>query len=256
MEVDSAAKVLLLVMIGLATGGLTGLTGASGMSILISALLMVGCEIREVIGLTFLVTLVNSATSVIPYWRRQLIDQRMATTLALPAIAGVLAGHHLAAGVPDAWLQTVMLVALFAAGVRITLSRSMEQETARSTRQPPLPLVIVLGFVIGLIMGIMGGGGGLFIGAVLMLAFHMPVKRAIGTSILVMGATAVPGLVLHGIAQTANWQAGGVIAVASTISAFGSGRLATRVPVPVVKRFLGGYLLVTSLLLALKSLTG
>ena len=65
MEVDSAAKVLLLVMIGLATGGLTGLTGASGMSILISGLLMVGLEIREVIGLTFLVTLVNSATSVI-----------------------------------------------------------------------------------------------------------------------------------------------------------------------------------------------
>tara|TARA_B100000686_G_scaffold202613_1_gene209554 strand:- start:1773 stop:2120 length:348 start_codon:yes stop_codon:yes gene_type:complete len=114
--------------------------------------------------------------------------------------------------------------------------------------------VIVLGFVIGLIMGIMGGGGGLFIGAVLMIAFRMPVKRAIGTSILVMGATAVPGLVLHGIAQTANWQAGGVITVASTIAAFGSGRLATRIPVPVVKRLLGGYLLVISLLLALKSL--
>lgn len=254
MEVDSAAKVLLLVVIGVATGGLTGLTGASGMSILISGLLMVGCEIREVIGLTFLVTLVNSLTSVIPYWRRQLIDQHLAAALALPAMVGVIAGHQLAEGVPDAWLQTVMLVALFAAGLRITLSRSMEQETARMMRRAPLPLVIVLGGAIGLIMGVMGGGGGLFIGAVLMIAFRMPVKRAIGTSILVMGATAIPGLVLHGIDQTANWEAGGMIAVASTVTAFGSGRLATRVPVAIVKRFLGGYLLVISVLLALKSL--
>ncbi|MBB73324.1 MAG: hypothetical protein CMJ75_02290 [Planctomycetaceae bacterium] len=254
MEVDSAAKIVLLVMIGLATGGLTGLTGASGMSILISGLLMVGCEIREVIGLTFLVTLVNSLTSVIPYWRRQLIDQRLAAALGVPAVAGVFAGHHLAEAVPDTWLQTVMLVALFAAGMRITLSRSMEQEAGRPTRRPPLSFVIPLGVAIGLIMGVMGGGGGLFIGAVLMIAFRIPVKRAIGTSILVMGVTAVPGLVLHGIAQTANWQAGGMIAVASTVAAFGSGRLATRVPVTVVKRFLGGYLLVISVLLAVKSL--
>ena len=130
MHVDSAALVLLLGFIGLATGGLTGLTGASGMSILISGLLMVGCEIREVIGLTFLVTLVNSLTSVIPYWRRQLIDRRLAASLAVPAMVAVIAGHQLAEGVPDAWLRTVMLVALFGAGLRITLSRSMEQENS------------------------------------------------------------------------------------------------------------------------------
>ena len=46
-----------LVVIGLATGVLTGLTGASGMSILISTLLLAGAEIRQVIGLTFVVTL-------------------------------------------------------------------------------------------------------------------------------------------------------------------------------------------------------
>ncbi|MEE3369441.1 MAG: sulfite exporter TauE/SafE family protein, partial [Planctomycetota bacterium] len=172
MEVDSAAKVLLLVVIGLATGGLTGLTGASGMSILISGLLMVGCEIREVIGLTFLVTLVNSLTSVIPYWRRQLVDQRMAAALAVPAVVGVFAGHQLAEAVPDTWLQTVMLVALFVAGARITLSRSMEQETGRPPRRPAISLVILLGVVIGLIMGGMGGGGGRFIGAVLVIAFR------------------------------------------------------------------------------------
>ena len=254
MHVDSAALVLLLGFIGLATGGLTGLTGASGMSILISGLLMVGCEIREVIGLTFLVTLVNSLTSVIPYWRRQLIDRRLAASLAVPAMVAVIAGHQLAEGVPDAWLRTVMLVALFGAGLRITLSRSMEQENSEMPRRPPLPIVIILGGAMGLIMGVMGGGGGLFIGAALMIAFRLPVKRAIGTSILVMGATAVPGLVLHGIDQTANWEAGGVIAVASTVAAFGSGRLATRIPVPIIKRFLGGYLLVISVLLGLRSL--
>ena len=253
MQVDSVAFVLLLLLIGLATGGLTGLTGASGMSILISGLLLVGCEIREVIGLTFLVTLANSATSVIPYWRRQLIDLRLAVLLSLPAMLAVVGGHQMAARVPETWLQRVMLVALFAAGLRITLSRRMEQEGERPIRSLPSFLIMLLGAAIGLMMGVMGGGGGLFIGAVLMIVLRMPVKRAIGTSILVMAATAVPGLVLHSFDQTVNWSNGAVIAVASTLAAFASGRLATRISVVVVKRTLGAYLLVVSVVLALKS---
>ena len=54
----------ILTIVGLATGSLTGLTGASGMPILISALLLAGIEIREVIGLTFVVTLVNSGIAL------------------------------------------------------------------------------------------------------------------------------------------------------------------------------------------------
>ncbi|MEE3369923.1 MAG: sulfite exporter TauE/SafE family protein, partial [Planctomycetota bacterium] len=127
-------------------------------------------------------------------------------------------------------------------------------DPGRPPRRRANPRVLLLGVDLGRSRGGRGGGGGLFIGAVLVIAFRMPVKRAIGTSILVMGVAAVPGLLLHGIAQTANWQAGGMIAVASTVAAFGSGRVATRVPVAVVKRFLGGYLLVISVLLALKSL--
>ena len=54
----------ILTIVGLVTGSLTGLTGASGMSILISTLLLAGIEIREVIGLTFVVTLVNSGIAL------------------------------------------------------------------------------------------------------------------------------------------------------------------------------------------------
>ncbi len=55
-----------LIIIGLLTGVLTGFTGASGMSVLISGLLIAGLDVRDVIGLTFAVTFTNSLAAIGP----------------------------------------------------------------------------------------------------------------------------------------------------------------------------------------------
>ena len=56
-----------MILIGALTGVLTGLTGASGMSVLISGLLLAGLDVREVIGLSFAVTFCNTLVATPPY---------------------------------------------------------------------------------------------------------------------------------------------------------------------------------------------
>ena len=80
---------MVLIAIGLVTGLLTGLTGASGMSVLISALLLIGMDVRDVIGLTFAVTLVNAVGAIGPYIRREQWDKQLVLAIGLPAVAGV-----------------------------------------------------------------------------------------------------------------------------------------------------------------------
>jgi uncharacterized membrane protein YfcA len=148
---------LLLVGIGIATGSLTGLTGASGMSILISLLMLAGVDIRQVIGLTFVVTLANASVTVWQYWRHGNVDRRAAWLVALPAVLAVLLGHLFAGHFRPGVLSGVMVLFLFVAGIRFLTSADEPDADENSTRgRPPAWLLIVLGSIIGLIMGIMG----------------------------------------------------------------------------------------------------
>ena len=80
--------------VGAATGIVTGLTGA-GMSVFISSLLLMGFPIREVIGLSFAVTLANAATAAIPYAKKGNIPPVPAIVMSLSAAVMVVPGYRL-----------------------------------------------------------------------------------------------------------------------------------------------------------------
>lgn len=246
---------LLLAGIGVATGSLTGLTGASGMSILISLLLLVEVDIRHVIGLTFVVTLANALVSVWQYRRHGNVDHRVALLVAAPAVLAVLPGHRLARNVEPGVLGAVMVAFLFVAGIRFLMSTAEPgTEGNPAGDRPPGWALILMGLIFGLIMGIMGGGGAIFIGAAFMLLFRMPTKTAIGTSVLIMGVAALPGVAAHALSHTLRWGFAAAIVGPSIPAAWAASRVANRVSPPTVKRCLGVYLVIVSTVLTAKYL--
>ncbi len=246
---------VLLALIGAATGTLTGLTGASGMSILVSGLLLTGMEVREVIGLTFIVTLVNSVMAVPAYWRKDNIDLKTAACLAVTAAALIPIGHSLGGLVRSELLTIAMLIGLFCLGVKISLSelsRSSEDGPVQETMNasPRAVYLIGLGAILGLVMGMMGGGGSVFIATGLILLFKVPVRVAIGTSVLVMGIAAIPGTILHLDAGTLDWKMATAVLLASIPSSILASWLANRISERTIQRTLGIYLLGISSILA------
>ncbi len=143
----------ILLLIGLATGTLTGLTGASGMSILISALLLAGVEIRQVIGLTFVVTLANAAISLGAYWKHGNVDAKSGALTAAFAVGAVMVGHVFSRSVEAGTLTGVMVVCLFLIGVKFLVSpQEKEQPDLGTTGRPHFVLLIVTGCVAGFVM--------------------------------------------------------------------------------------------------------
>ncbi len=239
-----------LIVIGLATGALTGLTGASGMSILISALLLVGIRIDQVIGLTFVITLVNATISIGAYWKHGHVDARSGLLVAIPATGTVMLGHHFSQRIGTGSLTGVMVICLFLIGVKFLVSpRDKENDDLHSVRRPHAFLLILIGCGAGFLMGMMGGGGAVFIGAALILAFKMETKTAIGTSILIMGIAAIPGVASHWFGGTIEVSYAAAILASSIPAAFAASWFANRVPTPVVRRALGVYLIIISSLL-------
>jgi len=248
--VDIHEMLGILIVIGLATGVLTGLTGASGMSILISALLLTGIEIRYVIGLTFVITLVNAAISLGAYWKHGHVDARSGMLVAVPAIGAVLLGHVFSRSVESRSLTGVMVVCLFLVGAKFLVSPGDKgrADTAMVGRRHVAWLVL-MGCVAGFIMGVMGGGGAVFIGAALILLFKMEAKTAIGTSILIMGLAAIPGVVSHWLSGTIEVSLAAAILASSIPAALVASWFTNRIPTQLVKRLLGVYLVVISTLL-------
>jgi len=241
-----------LIAIAMATGILTGLTGASGMSILISGLLLAGVDIREIIALTFVVTFANGIASSIPYYRRGLVDRRLVGTVGLSAAAAVYPGFWLSHLVPESILKWVILTGLLVAGLKLLWKPSSQQQADDQATQYSLPKEIAVGLAFGIVMGILGGGGGIFIAVVLILFFKTNAKPAIGTSIVIMALAAFPGCLLHASQQTINWQVAAVVIPVSFVIAFLAARVGRKIPEAYVKRGLGLYLVAIFLIMIAK----
>ena len=84
------------------------------------------------------------------------------------------------------------------------------------------------GFVAGLTGGLFGVGGGIILVPVLTSFFGLTQHQAHGTSLGVIGATAVAGLIVYGLAGNVAWWPAALMSVASIFTAQLGARLAAR----------------------------
>ena len=226
------------------------------MSILISALLLVGIEIRQVIGLTFVITLLNSLTSIGPYWKHERLDWRVGVWMGVPATCAVIGGGFASGLVNPDWLTMLMTVCLLMIGVKFVRSTGESLETTSEGEQNnsahPIWLML-MGIAAGFTMGVMGGGGAVFISIALILLFKIESKTAIGTSILIMGLAAIPGAITHWARGSVDIGCALVIGGASIPAASIASAFANRVSSQLVKRLLGVYLIVIAIVLLVRT---
>jgi uncharacterized membrane protein YfcA len=113
---------------------------------------------------------------------------------------------------------------------------------------PPLVLAVVLGAVIGLLSGLTGTGGGIFLTPLLLVAGWAHAKPAAAVSALFILANSAAGLL-------GNWQATGhlpgftpiVAAMAAVGGLAGSYLGSRRLPATAIKRLLAAVLLIAGI---------
>ncbi|OII68019.1 MULTISPECIES: sulfite exporter TauE/SafE family protein [unclassified Streptomyces] len=93
-----------------------------------------------------------------------------------------------------------------------------------------ITLVLVASVLIGVSLGILGGGGSILTVPILVYLAGMDTKEAIATSLFVVGATSLVGLVPHARAGRVRWRTGLIFGAVSMVGAYGGGRLAEYVP--------------------------
>jgi hypothetical protein len=203
--------VVALVVIGLCSGCITGLIGASGVLVVVPALTIVlGLPVHTAIGTSLAVDVIASIVVSYVYYRRGNVELRSGVWLALGAMLGAQAGSMLAVYIPEFELGGGFGFFLILSGVglwredvrrRLRLSsgasRSVGADAGEGSHVESRRVAasFAVGFLVGIISGVFGAGGGVMFLIALIFLLKYPIHKAIGTSTLIMAVTALSGAI-------------------------------------------------------------
>ena len=105
---------------------------------------------------------------------------------------------------------------------------------------------VLAGFTAGLAGGLFGVGGGIVLVPMLTAFFALSQHQAHGTSLAAIGATAVAGLVVYGLAGHVAWLPAALMSVASVLTARLGARLAARTSRERLTLAFAGFLLLVA----------
>jgi uncharacterized membrane protein YfcA len=179
----------LAVLIGISLGLLGG-----GGSILIVPLLAYGLGFgaKTAIAMSLPIVGVTSLAGALGHWRAGNVQPRLAVAFGLAAMAGAFAGARLAGFLSGTVQLAILGLVMLAAALSMFRNGARSDSAPMRARHDLVPLLaIALG--VGVLTGIVGIGGGFLIVPALVLFARVPMKQAIGTSLLVIVMNSAAG---------------------------------------------------------------
>lgn len=189
-----------------------GLVGGGG-SILTVPVLVYLFGVEPVLSTAYSLFIVGltSLAGAIKFMQKKLVSYKTAIIFAVPAfIAVFLTRLYIVPAIPSTlfvlggFTMTKSIgIMLFFALVMLMASFSMikqGKESAPDEIEPNqlkfnYPLILLEGAVVGLLTGIVGAGGGFLIIPALVLLAKLPMKMAVGTSLLIIAAKSLLGFI-------------------------------------------------------------
>lgn len=223
---------VLIALIGLGSGTLSGLFGVGGGVLSQPGMRAVGIEPLVVIGSALPVIIPGALSGTRRYAREQLV-RWPAVVATVPAglvfaVLGSIAGERIPGDGHLLQIATALLLGLSAwrmAKVRSPLppdeplaETDAPEAPQGTTEEAPAPEERALlrrcawiGAVAGGLSGLLGIGGGVLMVPAFVQAARMDVKRAIATSLVCVGAFAVPGTITHVLLDHVDWRVVGCL---------------------------------------------
>jgi uncharacterized membrane protein YfcA len=182
----------LALLVGLSLGLLGG--GGSILTVPIFVYVL-GFAAKPAIAMSLPVVGATSLVGAVRHWRDGNVNVRIALMFGGLAMLGAYAGARLAAFVSGRVQLTLLAVAMLAAAVSMFRSgRSPNGAVASDESAPPrLGIVLAVGVAVGVLTGLIGIGGGFLVVPALVVLARLPMKQAIGTSLVVIAMNALSG---------------------------------------------------------------
>lgn len=225
-------------------GLLLGLLGGGGSVLLVPLLVFyAGMDAKDAVALGLIAVGSTSLVAMLGYARRGLVCWHNGAAFGGSGMLGAFLGARVAAHLP------MHLVLIFFSLMMLgTALHMIARQASRSLcdgpqkRCPPLvnlPAIILDGFLVGFVTGVVGVGGGFVIVPALSILGRLPLPSAIGTSLLIVSMNATAALLGYDSPIRLPIETTGIIVLSMLVGAALGGRFSNRVKVTVLRRLFG-----------------
>lgn len=248
-----------------------GMVGSGG-SILTVPVLVYLMGVNPLLATTSSLFIVGTTSLVggLRAYAKRLVDFKAVTEFGLPSIFSIfVTRHYILPALPErlfrignihiskeVFLMVLFALLMMAAAFSMINSHRNENAGALSEKDrhnKALPLVM-LGLAIGVVTGLLGAGGGFLIIPALVLFLKLPMKTAVGTSLLIIAVNSLFGFLFSLKQFEYDWN----ILIGFTVLAIGGifigSKLAENIPPSKLKKGFGWFVLVMSVYIIAREL--
>lgn len=248
-----------------------GLIGGGG-SILTVPVLVYLFKVDPVLATAYSLFIVglSSLVGAFPKYKAGMIDLKTAVVFGIPSIIAVfLTRKVLVPAIPATLFEVggisvtkalammiLFAVLMVAASVSMIKDKKKEETLSSEPRVFNYPMILLEGAVVGVLTGLVGAGGGFLIIPALVMLSKLPMKQAVGTSLLIIAAKSLIGFTGDVSENAANmdWVLLSVVTGLAIIGIFIGNQLSKKIDGAALKKGFGWFVLVMGIYIIVKEL--
>ncbi|MCF8202814.1 MAG: sulfite exporter TauE/SafE family protein [Crocinitomicaceae bacterium] len=248
-----------------------GLIGGGG-SILTVPVLVYLFKVDPVLATAYSLFIVglSSLVGAFPKYKAGMIDLKTAVVFGIPSIIAVfLTRKVLVPAIPATLFEVggisvtkalammiLFAVLMVAASVSMIRDKKKEETLSSEPRVFNYPMILLEGAVVGVLTGLVGAGGGFLIIPALVMLSKLPMKQAVGTSLLIIAAKSLIGFTGDVSENAANmdWVLLSIVTGLAIIGIFIGNQLSKKVDGAALKKGFGWFVLVMGIYIIIKEL--
>ena len=236
------------ILVGLVSGVLSGLFGVGGGIVMTPGIqVLLGASPIVALATPLPAIFPTAATGAYTYRRSGELDARAALWMAVPGVAAAAGGAALT-DVVDTHVLLIVTAALLGYQA-VGILRLRGRSAARVERERAVTAVgyAEIGILAGFVSGLLGIGGGLVMVPLMAGMLGMPLKRALGTSLLAIVVLVVPGTIVHAALGHIDWAIFAVVTVGAVPGARLGAKLALGSRERTLRLLVGSFLLLVAI---------
>jgi uncharacterized protein len=249
-------------LVGYALAALIGVTlgmlGGGGSILTVPVFVYVmGIAAKDAIAMSLPVVGTTSLVGALGHWQEGNVDWPAVGVFAPLAMLGALAGARVAAFLSGTFQLLLLGIVMLAAGFLMLHPRAAEAGGPRLplTGRRRHAVLAAAGLGVGILTGLVGVGGGFLIVPALVVFVGVPMRRAIGTSLLVISLSTTAALVGYRAHASIAWQVVGVFTLLAVAGALAGTRAVRWVSATALRRAFGVLVLAVAALVLFENRT-
>ncbi len=261
-----------LIIIGFSAATLIGISlgliGGGG-SIITVPVLVYLMNIDPVTATAYSLFVVGTASLVgsVQYFQKGLVDLKTAFIFGIPAIAMVfLMRKIIVPAIPDTLFQMGNLIFTKDMGIMMMFAIAMIAASVSMIRGPKdpgtiekpskfnYPLLLLIGLLVGSFTGLVGAGGGFLIIPALIVLAKLPMKQAVGTSLLIIASNSLIGFLGDVSHRAIDWKFLLLFTAIAVVGIFIGSTLSNKIEGAKLKPAFGWFVFIMGIFILGKSL--